>query len=235
MSQPASQSDLIEVRSWLSVWIRTGASPYGVADLHVDYPPHGLFALRWLSVVPRPQMLAVFPWVNLLLTALASWQLVRWYSELQDQPLTKAEAVGYLSMLLASRAVRRMLLWGQTASFAILLFALCMRLAARRPTLAGICLGIASYKLNLAVGFGLALLLLGHWWTVLVGAGVAVGLTLAFAATIGQSVDVVAAQYVADFFNVYGGEQFLRGVTGLRAGLMALVGDYSIVRLVYPA
>lgn len=235
VSEPTYQSDLSEVRSWLSVWIRTGASPYDDAHLRVDYPPHGLMALRWLTVVPRAQMLAAFPWVNLLLTVLASWQIVRWFSELQDRPLTRAEAIGHLSMLLASRAVRRMLVWGQTASFAILLFVLAMRLAHRRPTLAGLCLGVASYKLNLAAGFGLALLLLGQWWTVLVAASVAVGLTLAFAVSVGQSVATVVTQYVVDFFGVYGGEHFVRGATGLRTALMALLGDYSIVRVLYPA
>jgi hypothetical protein len=236
LADPTIQSDLSEVQYWLWLWTRRGVSPYGVVHLAlpVDYPPFGLYALRWLNIVSRQQMLSVYPWVNLVICVLACWQLVRWFSELTETRLTTPERIGSVAMLLASRAIRRSLLWGQTAPFAILLFVLAMRHARRRPVLAGFCLALASYKLNLAAGFALALLLLGDWPVVAIAAVVAGAGNIAFAMSVGQPVSLVASQYVAGFFSIYGGEAFLAGVTGVRSLLVFLFGDYSIVRVLYP-
>lgn len=235
LADPSLQTDLLEVQHWLWLWARAGTSPYDVALLRIDYPPHGLYALSWLNIATPEWVLTVYPWVNLVVSVLSCWQLVRWFSELKATRLTTPQTIGYVSMLLASRAIRRSLVWGQTAPFAFLLFVLAMRLARRRPLLAGFCLAVASYKLNLAAGFALALLLLGHWPVVLIAAVIAGGGTIAFAISVGQPVSLVVAKYAASLFSIYGGEMFLTGVTGVRSLLVALVGDYSILRVLYPA
>ena len=234
LADPTLQSDLSEVQYWLWLWTRAGTSPYDLAGLRIDYPPHGLYALSWLSTATPEWVLTVYPWVNLVVSVLSCWQIVRWFSELKATRLTLPQTIGYVSMLLASRPIRRSLLWGQTAPFAILLFMLAMRFARRRPLLAGLCLAAASYKLNLAAGFGLALLLLGEWPVVLIAAVIAGGGTIAFAISVGQSVSLVLTKYAAGLFSIYGGEIFVTGVTGVRSLLVALVGDYSIVRVLYP-
>lgn len=225
------QTDLWEVQGWLSAWA-AGLNPYQAIPT-LDYPPHAFGVIWLLNLGSRPGMMAVYAVVNAALAVLACVLLVRWFAQLRSIVLSRSELVAFAGMLLASRAMRRAIMFGQTAPLVIILFVLAMQLSKRRPVLAGVLFGLASFKLNLAVGFGLGLILLGEWRPLLVAAGVVAGLTAAFAWSIQSPVVDVLSSYVHNLSTMYLGAEFVPGVTGLRTGLVALVSDAQLAQLIY--
>lgn len=229
-----NQEDLTEVLSWLQHWTTTGTSPYTSSALAVDYPPYALLVLQWIGWLPANHVYWLYALINAACVVAACWHLTRWLLELNDEPFSAREAVALTGMMLATRAVRFSLRWGQTTPFALLLFAVTMRFAPRRPWVAGVLFALASYKLNLAAGFGVLLVMSGSWLTLAVAAGVAVALTSAFALSIGQPLLVVLSSYVTGVASIYGGAGFLQGSTGFRTLLMESTGNYDVVQVLYP-
>ena len=226
------QTDLHEVQTWIAVWT-TGASPYR-AIYGVDYPPHAFGVLWFFSLSSSAQGFAINAWFNAALSVAGCYLLVRWFAQLSESSLSRLETTSFVCMLLSSRAVRRSIGFGQTFPLVLILFITAMLLARRRPVLAGLCFALASFKLNLAAGFGLALLLLGHTMPLVVAGVIVVALTMAFAWSVHEPVVAVMSSYADSFIHVYGGVDFLIGVTGLRSALTALVSDFRMVQLTYP-
>lgn len=234
IARPYNQEDLTELLSWLGHWSVGAGSPYTSSTLAVDYPPYVLVVLRWIGWIPAEHIYWIYPLINGALAAAACWQLTQWLFEVKERPLAARDAAAIAGMMLATRAIRFSIRWGQTTPFALLLFAVSMRLARRRPVLAGLLFAVASYKLNLAAGVGTLLALSGAWSVLAVAGLAAFGLSCAFAASIGQSVFGVLNDFVHSLTSIYGGADFLPGATGVRTLLMNLIGDYDIVRIVHP-
>lgn len=228
-----SQGDLAEVQTWVAAWA-AGQNPYQ-SLVGVDYPPHAFAVLSLFSLSGTPTALALYACLNAALSIGACYLLVRWFDDLSDAKLSATATLSLVAMLLSSRAIRRAIGFGQTTPLVLMLFVAAMMLARRRPVVAGICFALASFKLNLAVGFGLALLLLGDFVPLLVAGGLVVVATAAFAWSVHQPIVDVLASYVLSMSDVYGGAGFLPGVTGLRSALAALVPDFQFVQLLYPS
>ena len=226
------QADLEMVQTWLVGWGQ-GLNPY-LESASIDYPPHA-FALLWLlGFGSSPAAMAVYAIANAVLSVAACYLLVRWFAELTGSTLSRAEFISFVAMLLSSRAIRRAIAAGQTAPLVLILFVAAMLLARRRPVWAGVCFALASFKLNLAAGFGLSLLMLGHVLPLVVAAGVVALLTVGFAWSIHQPVGAVLGSYLHNLNGIYGGADFFRGVTGIRAGLADVFSNTELLQLAYP-
>lgn len=114
-------------------------------------------------------------------------------------------------MLVSSRAIRRAVAAGQTAPLVLILFVAAMLLARRRPVWAGVCFALASFKLNLATGFGLSLLLLGHVLPLVVAGGIVIMLTMVFAWSVHLPVTTVIASYLRNLYSSTAGRTTFQG------------------------
>ena len=227
---PQTSGDYLEVRSWFDYWRSTGASPYGAAGLAVDYLPHAflvLWPMQWLPTQAGPELFAL---INVLFCVTAAWLLVRWVADLAGASLTTVEIVSIVAMLLSLRPTRDALLRGQTMALAVLLLTLALRLAPRRPFLAGLCFALASFKINLAVGFGLVMLLLDFGIALLFGVATTAVLTIGAAVALRETPAHLLAEYVRTLWSIYGGG-LVPSATGIQPVLALLLPNPTTVFL----
>lgn len=233
VQSPLNQSDFTEVRYWLDHWTQSAANPYTRADALVDYPPQAFISLQWISWGSLPLMMWLFPLINLAAACLACWQAALWASELTGRRLTTPSLVALVCLLLSTRSVRSSLIIGQTAPLAFFAGFVALRLAARAPRLAGLCLAAASFKLYLAAGLGLVLLRLRRFQALVAGAAITAAMILMFALRTGVSFFEVLGDYLAVLTRGYAGEGAIYGVTGVRRVLVAALPVFPLIDILY--
>jgi hypothetical protein len=194
----------MEVLDWLAVWDLGAANPYAAGGLRVDYPPHAflmLWPLHLLAVAAAP---LVFAFLNLAVCVLAARTTVQVVLEGAGVRALPRQRHVLILMVLAFGVFRSSLWLGQTMPLAWWLLMLSVREAPRRPVVAGVCLGLGTFKLNLAVAVVL-FLLMERRARVLAWAAVTVTLgTAVFAAMTGVAPWVLARQYVDGMVAMYG-------------------------------
>jgi hypothetical protein len=231
-----ASTDFFWVRSWLDAWHFGAHNPYHSAGLELDYPPWALIVLSPLGWFGGAKADFAYLLVNSVVSVVAAWQLVQWVAELVGAKTTPLESTALAAMLLSTRPLRVGLLYGQTMPFAVLCFVAAMRFAMhRRPIWSGLCFALASFKLNLAVAFGLVLAALGSWEALAAGLAGTVGLFLISCACFHEAPVALALDYLGSLERIYGGPDFTPGATGVRSLFAAVTTDYSVVQGLYAA
>jgi hypothetical protein len=230
---PGNSRDYLQVRSWLSLWQFGAVDPYAIAALGVDYPPHGLLLLSplvWLPVSSGTVLVAVF---NLLACTLAAWLMVGMMAELSGAALDRRQQLILAAIVLSFGAMRSAMWLGQSMPLALALAVMAVRESRRRPLLAGLCFGLASFKVNLAVGFGVALLLQPAILVLLV-AGVAVlGVSWVFAASVHQPLYQLGSEYLHGMLSVYAGPGRVKDWLSVRAIVYDLFANAESAQALY--
>ena len=208
---PGQSADYWEVRSWLDAW---HLDPYRVPSLDVDYPPQALVLLaplKWLPANP-----ALFAAINTGLCVAAAWLCVSVTAELARLSLSRLQTSVLVALTLACGAVRVAIWRGQTMALALVLLLLAVRYGRRRPWVAGACFGLGAFKLTMAAGFALALVLLGMSSIFPAAVATMTALTFAYALSHGRGIFPVMADYVQKLRSIYSGTDIVEGVSDLR-------------------
>jgi hypothetical protein len=213
---PGRSLDLREVLRWAATWDFGAVNPYTTGVLRVDYPPHAFLLLGPLHLLPADLAPAMFAVVNTIICVLAAWVTVQVSMEVPGPTATRQRQV--LVLVILTFGVFRSSLWlGQLMPLAWLLLMLAVREAARRPALAGVCLGLGAFKLNLALGVVLCLLAQGRR-TVLLWAAVTMAIGISVVAWItGVEPWVMTEQYVRGMVRMYGPGGYVADWLSLRA------------------
>lgn len=215
-TMPGRSLDLMEVLDWLAVWNFGATNPYGVGGLRVDYPPHAFLMLGPLHLLPVAVAPVVFAFLNLIVCVLAAWTTVQVVLEGSGARALPRQRQVLVLIVLTFGMFRSSLWLGQTMPLAWWLLMLSVREATRRPVLAGVCLGLGTFKLNLAVAVVL-FLLMQRRARVLAWAAVTVTLaTAGFAAMTGVTPWVLAQQYVGGMRAMYGAAGYVPDWLSLR-------------------
>lgn len=221
------------VRAWLHYWNLGDANPYREAGLLVDYPPHAfivLWPMTWLPQGSSP----LFALVNLVLHLSAACLLVKGFARLSAAPVSVIETGALVAMVMATRYVHGSVRHGQTMPLSVGLFMMALLLAERRPWLAGLALGLASFKLNLAVGFVLAFSALGLWTPLLVGGAVAAAMSALFAWTVEAPLTQLVMDYARNLGSIYypPGDP-MTGVSSMRTVFRAFIQPESLAYVLF--
>lgn len=203
-AMPGRSRDLMEVLDWLAVWDFGAGNPYGVRGLRVDYPPHVFLLLGPLHLLPVAAAPIVHACLNLIACVLAARTTVQVVLEGAGVRALPRQRHLLILMVLTFGVFRSSLWLGQTMPLAWWLLMLSVREAARRPAVAGVCLGLGMFKLNLAVAVVL-FLLMQRRARVIAWAAITVTLgTAGFAAMTGVTPSVLIRQYIDGMYAMYG-------------------------------
>jgi hypothetical protein len=220
--RPDRASDLESMHRWGRAWLVEGRNLYDDEDELPDYPPHGLVALAPLGLLSASWLVPVWAAVNLALAVVTPYLAVRAF----DPTIRLAAAAVPILMFLCWGTFRILM------QFSLLTFALgllAMVLADKRPTVAGVCLGLALVKPQLALPF--------FCWTLFtrrlrVAAG-AVAVVLAgfvlFCLRAHASPVSVVRGWVQNLQFFYTGAVALTGVSDLRPLIRLTVSNFPLV------
>jgi hypothetical protein len=158
-SSPERQSDLDMMRGWGRAWLVDGIDIYAPGDItDPDYPPHAIVALTPLWLTPQDWAVPLWAAANLMFAVVAVALAVR----LARPHLTLPGVLLPWLMLLCWGGFRTLL---QFSLLTLVAGLLAMRLAARRPALGGVCLGLALMKPQMAVPFVVWVVFARRWRT----------------------------------------------------------------------
>jgi hypothetical protein len=118
-------------------------------------------------------------------------------------------------------------------ALSMLFGALAMRWTPTRPWLAAVSLALCSFKLHIAAGFGLAILLVDGPAIVLAAGAIVLAASWAFALTVGESLVTIVADYTNNLLTLYDGPNRVRGMLSIRFVLGDLIGHYATATAVY--
>jgi hypothetical protein len=142
------------------------------------YPPAALPLIAWTAALPYALALAAWSLAGLAALTAAAWPARR------PAALSK-DALAYRAALVLSPAVFLCLEGGQTGLFIGAMTLGALRLADRRPALAGALIGLAAIKPHLVMLFPVALVAAGRWRALAAAAASALTLALASLALYG--------------------------------------------------
>jgi hypothetical protein len=233
--QPERLADLRQVRTWLAFVEQHSADPYVYFDSQLDYPPLAFLVLWPLGWIPEDALLEWFVPAGIAVTAAAGWVFARVVAERLKIALTLSQQIAIVGLMLSGSSARGSIWRGQTVALAILLGALALLWSRRRPFAAALALALCSFKPHLAVGFGLAILLIDGADVLMVAAAIVVSLSILVAAAMDQSVLAIAATYAHNLFAMYGASGHIDGLLSIRWVFEDAVGHYGAATLVYAA
>jgi hypothetical protein len=218
-------TDLAEVTAWIARWNFGEANPYAVPLAGVDYPPSALIVLAPFAAANAAGHCVAFSAVHAVAAVLTGMLLAEWFAGLCGFRLSWSDRVALAAMFVCCQGTRTAIHYGQTSTFALAAIIGALMLARRRPIAAGVCLGVASYKLGVAAGAAVIVLLSAGVLPVAIGVLTALGLNAVAALSMHVSPAHLAAQYVARLSEVYYADQFVRSETGLRTLLTDVVAS----------
>lgn len=233
--QPGHLTDLHQVRDWLAFASSHSTNPYAYFDRQLDYPPIAFLVLQPLSWIPSGTLAAWFLPLSIAVTAAAGWVLVGAVAERLYTDLSTQQRVAIVSLILSGGAVRGAIWLGQTVALAVLFGALALSWSRRRPFAAGLMLALCSFKPHLAVGFGLAILLIDGVDVIVTALAIVISASLLVAAVINQSFLAILASYAHNLFAMYDGPDHIRGLLSVRWVIEELVAHYRQATLLYAA
>lgn len=233
---PGRSGDLAIVLSWLRHMADTGVSPYIVADLEVDYPPHALVLLYPLVWLPAGREALWFVGPAVLCAIWMAWTWPRWMAAMAAISSFRHSAISPLlwSLLVLTWGPVRVGIWNaQTVSPAIIAALAAVTMARRVPWVAGVLFALAATKPPLAVALGVFFLMRGDTRVIAVGAGVALGLATVFDGMMGQVPFSWLPQYVQSLEWMYTGTNYFRGVTTFQPVFDDTIADPAVAHTVF--
>lgn len=232
-SRPGHLGDLHTVREWLSYWTSTTGNPYTHFAPMLDYPPISFLVLWPVSLLPEQGLAFWFLPGAVLLTAFAVWTQTSWTADRLRISLSASERLALIALVLAGSGTRSGLWAGQTVALSLIFGMLALRWKRSRPWLAALCLALCSFKLHIAAGFFLAVLLLAGPTVPIIASVITLLFSWLFAATVNQSLPGILIDYGRNLIALYGGEHRVRGMLSIRFVLDDLIGWYSLSFAVY--
>jgi hypothetical protein len=231
--RPGHLGDLVTVRGWLHYWLSSGDSPYQHFGPVLDYPPMAFLLLWPLDLPPAATMAYWFLPGAVVLTTLAALVQLRWVAERLSVNLSGRDQATLVAMVLAGGGARTSIWLGQTMALSMLFGALAMLWSRRRPWLAALCLALCSFKLHIAAGFGLAILVTEGVAVPLTAGLITLAASWVFAATFGESLASVGSDYVHNLLALYGGPNRVRGLLSIRGVLSDVINHRTAARAAY--
>lgn len=231
--QPGAMQDLWLVRSWLAHYWIERANPYTYFVGGIDYPPQAFLVLAPILAVPEAFAPAVIIALHVATLAAAGWILARWITERVGVPVGRADLLVLTAMLFAGGASRGAVWRGQTMGLAMLLGALALRGSTTRPFLAGLWLGICTFKPHVAIGFALAIWLTGRRIVIAYALLVAAALVVAFSIRLHEPAVPILETYVLSLLSMYEGPDSIPGLLSVRWILDDLIGHGAWSLFVY--
>jgi hypothetical protein len=184
-----------------------------------------LLPLAWLPASIAPLAYAIF---NAAVCILSTWLLVSVTSRLVGADLSRAERSAYVLMFLAWTPVRVCIWYGQTTPLVLLFLCAAMRIADEFPILAGICLGLGTFKPHVAMGFLIVFAFQKRLVSLLSATVVVAGLVWAYCVSVGQSIPAVIGEYYAKLNHIYGGSTFQHGEVDMRPFFVDVFRKYGV-------
>jgi glycosyl transferase family 87 len=223
-SWPDRQRDLETMRGWAKEWVVDGSDIYRDEE-SPDYPPLAIVTLSPLVAVPAKWLVPTWAGINLGLALLAPYLAVR-----SVRPtLTLADAALPMLMLLCWSGFRTLL---QFSLFALTLGLLSMVLSEKRPTWAGVCLGFALTKPQMAAPFLLWALFTRRLRPVAVAFTVAAAGLVVYCLRVRANPVMVVVHYIAALRMIYTGDTRLVGLAELRPLIAQIFSSVSTVDLI---
>jgi hypothetical protein len=201
---PGRSLDLQEVTVWAATWDFGRGNPYAVSGLRMDYPPHALLLLGSFHLLPAGAAPALFAGLNLIVCVLAVRLTVQVTLEGAGVAAVPSDRLVLVAILLTFGVFRSSLWLGQLMPVAWLFLLVAIREAGRRPMLAGLCLGLGLFKLNLAAAVVLYLLTQRRWRVLVAGAGAVLSMTAVVAWMTGVTPWAIVADYLTGMIAMYG-------------------------------
>lgn len=234
-TQPGRLADLHQVRAWLSYFSEHAANPYTYFDRQLDYPPIALLVLSPLRKIPEPYLAAWFLPGSIAITVLAGWFFVAAIAERLYSEISTPHRVAIVALILSGSSVRGAIWLGQTVALAVLFGALALLWSRRRPFAAALALAVCSFKPHVAVGFGLAILIVDGFDVLLIAAAIVGSASLMVSVAINQPLFDILASYGHNLVSMYDGTERIRGLLSVRWVLEEVLGHYGAATLLYTA
>ncbi len=226
--RPDQLGDLGTVREWLTYWITTRGNPYQHFYPVLDYPPIAFLLLGPLALVPVETLAHWFVPAAIALTSVAMWAQLRWIAGRLRIRLTNLEQLAMVAMVMCDGAARGSIWRGQTLALSLILGAFAMTCSRRRPIFAAVCLALCSFKLHIAAGYALAILLIDGASVPAFAVLITAALSWVFAATVGSSLVAISMDYGRNLVALYTGPDQVRGMLSIRFVLDDLIGWYPV-------
>jgi hypothetical protein len=222
-SQPHRLYDLDSIREWAWYWLVAGTNIYEPGSWGaVDYPPNAMVLLSPLGLLSLGVAHPVWMLLNVAMAVLAPYCAARFFRP--NDPL-RAVALPILMFLCwgGMRTLTQFTLLALTSSM------VAMVLANRRPIAAGIWLGLAMMKPQVAVPVFLWTVFTRRWWLVLTTLAVTGGLIAVFCIRAGAHPLWVAERYVEILAMYHTGTTNLGGISELRPLIYQLASNVAEV------
>jgi hypothetical protein len=216
-SWPERQSDFDTIQRWGRDWLVRGIDIYASDWDYPDYPPHAIVVLSPLGVLEKGPAIVVWAALNLALLALIPFLAIR---HVRPQVTLAAAAIPIL-MFLTWSGCRALL---QYTLIALTCGLLACLTSARRPVFAGLCLGLALMKPQIAAPFFVWALLAKRWATIVASFATILAGFAIYCLRVGADPVEVIEHYVAILRHLYAGDAIMIGLAQLRP-LFALMTD----------
>jgi hypothetical protein len=220
-SWPERQSDLDTMRRWGRQWLVSGVNVYVTDEDAPDYPPHALVALSPLGTVPAGWAVPAWAAFNLALAVAAPYLAVRTVCP----TATLSGAALPMAMFLCWGGFRTLLQFGLLS---LTLGLLAMVLADKRPRWAGVCLGLALMKPQIAAPFFLWALFTRRLRIAAVAAAVVMAGFAVFCLRAHANPVSFVLRYAAILQMFYTGDAIMVGLSQLRPLIVLAVPSTAV-------
>jgi hypothetical protein len=222
-SQPHRLYDLDSIREWGWYWLVAGTNIYEPGGWGaVDYPPNAMVVLSPLGLLSLGVAYPAWMLLNLAMAGVAPYAAARFF-----RPHDPVRVIGLPILMFLCwggiRTLTQFTLLALTCSMAALVF------ANIRPVAAGVWLGLAMMKPQVAVPVFLWTVFTRRWRVVLMSLAVVGGLAAIFCIRAGAHPLWVAARYVEILAMYHTGTTNLAGISELRPLIYRLVSNVAEV------
>jgi glycosyl transferase family 87 len=215
LTQASRAVDLLLVQQWCRAFLFEGRQLYAGAGAVVDYPPNAIILFAPLAIVPPEWLVPVWTAINLSLTALLAYLVVRC-----TNTQARLQTIGVIALLFLSWGGVRTLL---ELSHVCLTLAFAAVLAAdSRPVTSGVFLGLALAKPQIAGPIWLWTAVTGRARTAAAAILVAAAGLAVYCVRVDANPVEVVLQWSRIVRTLYSGPDTFVGRTSLRAWWLAL-------------
>jgi hypothetical protein len=208
-TQPHRLTDLESVLRWERAWLLEGDNIYRLSGSYVDYPPNAIVLLSPLALLPASVASPFWVLVNIGFACLAAYLAARFFRPYDPFRVVLLPVL----MFLTWGGVRTL---AQFSLAALVLSMLTLKLAERRPGAAGVFLGLAMMKPQVAVPVFLWSIFTRRWRLAGIAASVVAGLFAVFCVWSRSSPASIVVRYVEILAFYHTGHEILAGVSELR-------------------
>lgn len=225
-TDPDRRSDLWLMRSWCHDWLFAHRALYAAAGSQVDYPPWAIVTYAPLALIPPRAVVAVWLTINVACTGVMAWLTARLVA-----PSRPRRALVLPVLLFLCWGGTRTLLKLSEMIFALGLLAMTTTGSAIG---AGVLLGLAFAKPPIAAPFLLWAGFARRWRTLAAAAAVVAIEVALYSAWSGEASLAALVHYRRIIGSIYGGQDAMVGLTGLR-GLLDPILPAARLDVIVPA